>query len=124
MSDKRFQKRLEKIRKQGDQYKQEKELRDMYEAYVPEKKKKKVSNIMLVIVMAAIIVYAAANFALQYFTTIEVSSTLTTCWFTFWGAEIFALAGIKISKVRNGSSEECSDASCEEDIDYTEEDCG
>ncbi len=115
MSDKRFQKKLEKIKKRGEQYKQEKELKDMYAEYVPERKKKKVSNIMLVVVMIAIIAYAAANFVLQYFTSIEVSSTLTTCWFTFWGAEIFALAGIKISKVRSGS---------EENIDCSEYDCG
>ena len=62
-------------------------------------KKKKVSNIMLVIIIIAIVVYTAANFALQYFAGIEVSPTLTTAWFTFWGAEIVALAGIKISKV-------------------------
>lgn len=115
MSDKKFQKRLDKIKKQGEQYMQEKELKDKYAEYVPERKKKKVSNIMLVVVMIAIIAYAAANFALQYFTTIEVSPTLTTCWFAFWGTEIFALAGIKVSKVlseRNGNDFEM------------EEDCG
>lgn len=107
MSDKRFQKKLEKIKKQGERYKQEKELKDAYAEYLPERKKRKVSNIMLVIVMIAIIAYAVANFVLQYFTSIEVSPTLTTAWFTFWGAEIFALAGIKISKVRNSSEEDC-----------------
>jgi hypothetical protein len=105
MSDKKFLKRLNKIKKRGEQYKAEKALRDEYEAYAPAKKKKKVSNIMLVIVMIAIISYAIADFVLQYYTSIEVSSTLTTCWFTFWGAEIFALAGIKISKVKNGTNE-------------------
>lgn len=113
MSDRRFQKRLDKIKKQGERYKQEKELKDMYAEYAPERKKKKVSNIMLIIVMIAIVAYAAANFVLQYFTTVEVSSTLTTCWFTFWGAEIFALAGIKITKVRK-SSEEGHDISSED----------
>ena len=46
-----------------------------------------------------IILYAAANFVLQYYTSVEVSPTLTTAWFTFWGSELFLLAGIKISKV-------------------------
>ena len=110
MSDKKFQKKLEKIRKQGERYKQEKELKDQYYEYLPDKKKKKVSNIMLVVVMFAIIVYAAANFALQYFTTVEVSPTLTTCWFTFWGTEIFALAGIKISKLfANKNNVDCEE---------------
>ena len=116
MSDKRFQKKLEKIRKQGERQKQEKELRDKYEPYAPISKKKKVSNVMLVVVIIAIVVYAVANFALQYFTSIEVSPTLTTAWFTFWGVEIFALAGIKISKVRSGTDEE--------EVDYSEDGCG
>ena len=102
MSDKRFQKKLEKIKRRGEQRKIEKALMDEYEACAPSEKKK-VSNIMLVIVMIAIISYAIANFVLQYYTSVEVSSTLTTCWFSFWGAEIFALAGIKISKVKNNS---------------------
>lgn len=64
--------------------------------------RKKVSNIMLVIVCLMIILYAAANFVLQYFTSIEVSPTLTTAWFAFWGSEVLALAGIKITKVIKG----------------------
>ena len=66
------------------------------------KTKKKVSNIMLVIIIIAIVAYTIANFWLQYAAGIEVSPTLTTAWFSFWGAEIVALAGIKISKVFNG----------------------
>ena len=62
-------------------------------------KKKKVSNIMLVIIIIAIIAYTVANFWLQYVVGIEVSPTLTTAWFSFWGAEVVALAGIRISKV-------------------------
>lgn len=57
--------------------------------------KKKVSNIMLVLICIMIILYTVANFALQYFTTIEVSPTLTTAWFAFWGTELVALAAIK-----------------------------
>lgn len=65
-------------------------------------KKRKVSNIMLVIICTMIILYTAANFALQYFTSIEVSPTLTTAWFAFWGTELVALAAIKTSKVKHG----------------------
>jgi biotin transporter BioY len=66
------------------------------------KPKKTVSNIMLVVICAMIILYTAADFALQYFTSIEVSPTLTTAWFAFWGTEIIALAAIKTSKVKHG----------------------
>ena len=69
---------------------------------VKNKSKKKVSNIMLVIVCIMIILYAAASFALQYFVSVEISPTLTTAWFTFWGTEIIALAGIRVSKVIKG----------------------
>jgi hypothetical protein len=63
------------------------------------KPKKKVSNIMLALACTMITLYAAADFLLQYFTSIEVSPTLTTAWFAFWGGELFMLTGIKISKV-------------------------
>lgn len=62
--------------------------------------KKKTSTIMLILICIMIIVYTVANFALQYFTTIEVSPTLTTAWFAFWGTELVALAAIKNQKVK------------------------
>lgn len=68
-------------------------------------KLKKVSNIMLVLICIMIILYTAANFALQYFTTIEVSPTLTTAWFAFWGTELVALAAIKTTKVKHGKDD-------------------
>lgn len=59
----------------------------------------KVSNLVVALACIMIILYAAANFILQYFTSVEVSPTLTTAWFSFWGAELFMITGIKISKV-------------------------
>ena len=66
------------------------------------KPKKKVSNIMLVLICIMIIGYTIADFALQYFTSIEVSPTLTTAWFSFWGVELINLTAIKTSKVKHG----------------------
>lgn len=105
MSDKKFQRKLEKIQKKGERYKQEYELREAYAKYVPEKKTRKVSNIMLVIIVIAIVGYFAANLWLQYRFGIEISSTLTTCWFSFWGVEIVSLAAIKHSKVKHSTPE-------------------
>jgi hypothetical protein len=48
-----------------------------------------------------IISYAIATFALQYFAQVEISPTLTTAWFSFWGVEIVSLAAIKTSKVKH-----------------------
>lgn len=73
------------------------------------KPKKKVSNIMLVLICVMIILYTVADFVLQYFTSIEVSPTLTTAWFAFWGTEIIALTAIKTSKVKHGQDNTSSE---------------
>lgn len=78
------------------------------------KGKRKVSNIMLVIIVMAILTYTVASFWLQFKTGYGVDSTMTTCWFAFWTAEIVALAAIKTSKVKHGSSDPvCDEESCE-----------
>lgn len=73
------------------------------------KPKRKVSNIMLVLICVMIVAYTVADFVLQYFTSIEVSPTLTTAWFAFWGTEIIALTAIKTSKVKHGQDKEAAD---------------
>ena len=70
------------------------------------KAKKKVSNIVLVIACLMIILYTVASLLLQYYTSVEVSPTLTTAWFACWGGELFCLTGIKVSKVIKGNSDD------------------
>lgn len=65
-------------------------------------KTKKVSNIMLVVICIMIFLYTVASFILQYFTSVEISSTLTTAWFAFWGSELLSLMVIKTSKLKYG----------------------
>ena len=78
------------------------------------KPKRKVSNIMLVLICTMIISYTIATFILQYFTSVEISPTLTTAWFSFWGVELVALAAIKTSKLKHNQdtypeeNEECT----------------
>lgn len=109
MWDQIFQKRLKRIEKRGERQKAKQEIIDKYAKYYPSSKRK-VSNIMLVVIVSAIVGYVIASFILQYYTGTEISSTLTTCWFSFWGAEICALTGIKVSKVfKKYSSDDCSD---------------
>ena len=81
------------------------------------KKKKKVSNIMLVIICTMIILYTIADFVLQYFVQVEVSPTLTTAWFAFWGTELIALAAIKTTKVKHGENKDTEEENIEEDIE-------
>ena len=117
MNDKKFQRKLRKIEKHGEQQKAIYELESQYEEYYPHKNGTKVSNIMLAVVVIMIVGYVAVNFLLQYHTGAEVSPTITTCWFSFWGAEILALAGIKVSKVfKNKSSDDFIECEYEEEV--------
>lgn len=109
MHSKMFKWKLNRIKRQGERYKKEQAIRDAYAEYWPDSKKRKVSNIMLVIVVAAIVIYTVASFWIQYHTGVPVDATLTTCFYTFWGSELIALTGIKISKVIKPSS---SDDAC------------
>lgn len=99
MNDKRFQKKLEKIRKNGERQKEKMELEAKYAEYYPDRKGAKVSNVMLVIIVTMITLYTIASFVLQLYTSVEMSSTLTTCFYAFWGTELAMLAGIKTSKI-------------------------
>lgn len=99
MSDKKFQRKLEKIKKKGERYKQEYELKEAYAQYMPEKKTRKVSNVMLVVVVVGILAYTVANLWITYRTGISIDPTLTTCFYAFWGSELCLITGIKISKV-------------------------
>lgn len=85
-----------------------------------QKPKRKVSNIMLVLICTMIIIYTAADFILQYYTNIEVSPTLTTAWFAFWGTELVALAAIRTSKLKY-QKEEVVDTTDSQDIINEEE---
>ena len=67
--------------------------------------KPKTSTVMLVVICLMIVLYTIADFLLQYFTSIEVSPTLTTAWFSFWGVELVNLAIIKTAKVKHGNKE-------------------
>ena len=96
------ERKLKKIQKQGERYKKEKAIRDAYMEYWPDKKKRKVSNIMLVVVVTAIVTYTIASFWIQYKTGMPVDSTLTTCFYAFFGSELIALATLKTSKIIKG----------------------
>lgn len=103
MTDKKFQRKLEKIKKRGERYKKEKELKDVYAKYVPEKKKRKISNIVLALVLAIIIAYTIACFWITYVTGMTIDPTLTTCVYSFFGSELFMLLILKATKIVKGT---------------------
>ena len=94
-----LEKRISRIKRRGERQKQIFELQQEYNRYYPSKNGMRVSNIVLIAVIIAIILYTAAALYIQFQTGIEVSSTLTSLWYTFWTAEVLILGGIKISKV-------------------------
>lgn len=94
-----FNKKIKRIKRRGERQKRIYELQQEYNQYYPSKNGMRVSNLVLVVVIIAILLYTAAAFYLQFTTGMEISSTLTALWYTFWTTEVLVLGGIKISKV-------------------------
>ena len=67
------------------------------------RRKKHFSDYIVAAAIVAIGIYTAAAVVLQFCGFMEISSTLTTCWFSFWTVEIVALAAIKGGKVKHGN---------------------
>ena len=94
-----FNRKIERIKRRGEQQKEIYKLQQEYNQYYPSKNGMRISNFVLIVVIIAIILYTAAAFYLQFTTGVEISSTLTALWYTFWTTEILVLGGIKVSKV-------------------------
>ena len=116
MSTDKFKKKLLKIKRKGERQKVKYELEAKYAQYYPNKKRK-VSNIMLTIIVLAITAYTVANFWLTYATGVAMDPTLTTCFYTFWGSELIALATLKTSKIIKGTDKEQSTYECVDNED-------
>lgn len=56
----------------------------------------KFNKLIVLLSIVAIILYTVAAILLQKYTMTELSPTLTTCVYTFFGTELLSLAGIKI----------------------------
>ena len=63
-----------------------------------KKKEKPYAQKLIPIIIIAIMGYTILAFILQFKMGIEPSPTLTTAYFSFWGAEIIGLATIRTSK--------------------------
>ena len=69
------------------------------------KKKKPYAQRLLPVIITAVMIYVVAAFVLQFVTSVEISPTLTTVYFTFWTVEIVNLAVIKKSKNQKSKEE-------------------
>lgn len=64
-------------------------------------KKPKTSTVLLILSCSMAIFYAIIDVILQWKLNVEISPTLTGCWYTFWGVELINLANIKNTKTKN-----------------------
>lgn len=113
MNEKRFQKKLERMRMRGERQKAKCEVKAEYAEYYPHREGAKVSNVMLAIIVAIVLLYTVASFVLQFCTTVEISPTLTTCVFSFVSVELVSLAGIRISKVKKAKDDNMREGDAE-----------
>lgn len=63
-------------------------------------KKGKFSKVIVMLSVWLILIYTVTAFVLQFVCGVEVSPTLTTCFYTFFAVEMLSLAGIKSRKVK------------------------
>ena len=69
---------------------------EIFKSYLPIRFKIKFNKLIVLLSIVAIISYTIAAILLQKYTMMELSPTLTTCVYAFFGTELLGLAGIKI----------------------------
>ena len=68
----------------------------IFKSYLPFQLTLKFNKLIVLLSIVAIISYTVAAILLQKYTMTELSPTLTTCVYGFFGTELLGLAGIKI----------------------------
>ena len=64
-------------------------------------KKPKTSTVILILACFMAVAYAVVDVILQWKLNVEISPTLTGCWYVFWGVELINLANIKNAKTKH-----------------------
>ena len=124
MTKEEYEKKLKKIQLKNEEIELKNKLNEEKNKYRRFNLSKiKTSNKVLLSSIIAIVLFTIACLYIQYTTSIEVSSTLITFWYTFWTVEIVSLAGIKVTKViKNYNSKETfceGDLNCNLESDMT-----
>jgi hypothetical protein len=68
--------------------------------------KKSFADKVVYVSIAAVTLFTIIALVFHYIDKVDLSDTLITAWFSFWGVEIIALATIKTSKVKHGYEKE------------------
>lgn len=119
-SEDEFALEMKKLQSKNKQIEMRNKLKAEKNKHKPQRKEPKTSNRVLIFIILAIVSFTIACLYIQYVTGVEVSSTLTTLWFSFWTVEIVALTGIKVAKIINNGSPDVEDVRQVEDDDETE----
>lgn len=92
---------------------------EIFKSYLPIRLKIKFNKLIVLLSIVAIISYTIAAILLQKYTMMELSPTLTTCVYAFFGTELLGLAGIKIcdTKFTQGETSNVTENIIEEDPD-------
>lgn len=85
--------------------------------YLPFHIKLKFNKLIVLLSIVAIISYTVAAILLQKYTMTELSPTLTTCFYGFFGTELLGLAGIKIYETKYTQCEPSNISEIEDDPD-------
>lgn len=105
----------------AEKKKEERELkREIIKTALPFRFEIKFSKFMVVFCVAAIMAYTIAAIILQQNTATEISPTLTTCVYAFFGSELLGMAGIKIFDTKYGVQDSNSIETESDDIEYIE----
>ena len=90
-------KRLKRKKKIAEMKYEERKLKwEIAKMYFPIRFSIKFNKLIVLVCIAAIVAYTIAAILLQKNTSIEISPTLTTCFYAFFGTELLGLAGIKM----------------------------
>lgn len=103
---------LERKRRIAEMKKEERQLKlQIFKLYLPFHFKLKFNKLIVLLCICTIVLYTIAAILLQKYTMMELSPTLTTCVYAFFGTELIGLAGIKICDTKFTSQENISDDS-------------
>lgn len=90
-------KRLQRKKRIAEmKYKERKLKWEIIKIYFPIRLSVKFNKLIVLVCIAAIVLYTIVAISLQKNTSIEISPTLTTCFYAFFGTELLGLAGIKM----------------------------
>ncbi len=96
-SHERAMRELEKKLQIAEMKCEERKLKlEIFKLYLPFRFTLKFNKLIVLLSIVAIISYTIAAILLQKYTMMELSPTLTTCVYAFFGTELLGLAGIKM----------------------------